>query len=70
MYDAVFCFHLLHMRAFQHLQETKLKLLRSESIYIIERPAEAFIILKGKSCDQIQVLMDISEAVNPIHNCR
>ena len=56
------------MRTLQHFQKTKLKLLRPQCIDIAERLVEAFISLIGKSCDQIQMLVDISKAVDLLYD--
>ena len=66
--DLIFSGHLHHMRTLQHFQKTKLKLLRPQCIDIAERLVEAFISLIGKSCDQIQMLVDISKAVDLLYD--
>ena len=49
----------MHIRAFENLQKSKLKLLGSEAVYLVKRTAEALTILIGKARDQIQMLMYI-----------
>ena len=56
------------MRTLQHFQKTKLKLLRPQCIDIAERLVEAFISLIRKSCNQIQMLVDISKAVDLLYD--
>ena len=56
------------MRTFEHLEKTKLELLRFQCIHIIKRMPETVIVLIRKSGDQVQMLMNISKAVDPLHN--
>ena len=50
------------------LSETKLKLFRTQCVNIAEGLVEAVVSLIGKSCDQIQMLVDISKAVDLFYN--
>ena len=63
MHNTIFFCHLFHMRALQNLQKSKLKLLGTKCINIIEGPVKAVIILIRKTSDQIQMLVDIPETV-------
>ena len=60
---------MIHGRAFQHLQKSQLKLIRLHAVNLFKGTPEAFIILTGKSGDQIQMLMDISKALYTGHRC-
>ena len=64
MHDPVFLCFFFHQGALEHLEETKLELIRFHPVHIIKRTVESIIILIRKSCDQIQVLVDVSKAVH------
>ena len=66
--NAIFTAHFHHVRAFQNFQKSQLKLLWFQRINIIKRITETVIVLIGQSCNQVQMLMDISKAVDTVHN--
>ena len=60
---ALLCF-LFHQRPLQNLKKSQLKLIRFHFVNIIKRTVERIIILIWKTCDQIQMLMNISKTVD------
>lgn len=56
------------MRALQNLQKSKLKLLGTKCINIIEGPVKAVIILIRKTSDQIQMLVNILKTMDAVYN--
>ena len=68
VHDLVLFHHLFHMRAFQHLQKSKLKLLGLQCVHVVEGSVKAFIVLVGKTCDQIQVLVNILKTMNAVYD--
>ena len=64
MHDPVFLCFFFHQGALEHLEETKLKLIRFHPVYIIKRTVEGVIIFIRKSCNQVKVLVDVSKAVH------
>ena len=63
IYDFILLCLFPYFRALQHLQKTKLKLLRLHGVHITKGFLKALIPLKGKTCNQVKMYMNISVAL-------
>ena len=67
MNDSIFFRFFLHQGTFQNFQEAQLQLVRFHLVHVIERMLKCIIILVRKTRDQVQMLMNISEAVHTVN---
>ena len=66
--DLVFCRMLIHVRALQHFQKSKLQLIRLQCINFIKRFCKSCVVLIRKPCDQIEMFVDIFTALDFSNN--